>query len=57
MPEHCEAQMAGTLDRELAADALRRCALFARVSEPSLAACISSLRSRRFRRGETVFHV
>lgn len=48
--------MPGTLDRDLAADALRRCALFARVPESSLAACISSLRSRRFRRGETVFH-
>lgn len=48
--------MAGTLDRDFAADTLRRCALFARVTDDSLAACISSLRSRRYRRGETVFH-
>ncbi len=48
--------MAGTLDRDLAADALRRCALFARVTDASLAACIASLRSRRYRRGETIFH-
>ncbi len=48
--------VAGTLDRDLAADALRRCALFAQVSDESLGACISSLRVRRYRRGETVFH-
>ncbi len=48
--------MAGTLDREIAGDALRRCALFARVTDESLDACIASLRSRRYRRGETIFH-
>ncbi|MEK6721264.1 MAG: Crp/Fnr family transcriptional regulator [Chloroflexota bacterium] len=48
--------MAGTLDREIATDALRRCALFARVTDESLDACIASLRSRRYRRGETIFH-
>jgi CRP/FNR family transcriptional regulator/CRP/FNR family cyclic AMP-dependent transcriptional regulator len=39
-----------------ATDALRRCALFARVDEESLRACAASLRVRRFRRGETIFH-
>jgi CRP/FNR family cyclic AMP-dependent transcriptional regulator len=36
--------------------ALRRSPLFARVSEPSLARLAQSLRRRRFRRNEIVFH-
>ncbi len=39
-----------------AADALRRCVLFSRVDDETLARCIDSLRSRRYRRNETIFH-
>ena len=48
--------MSGPLERDLAFDALRRCALFARVDEGSLEMCVASLRVRRFRRNETIFH-
>lgn len=48
--------MSGTLERDLAFDALRRCALFARVDEAGLEMCVASLRVRRFRRNETIFH-
>lgn len=39
-----------------AADALRRCMLFSRVDDDTLARCVGSLRSRRYRRNETIFH-
>ena len=42
--------------RTTAVDALRRCALFSRVDEHALAVCIDSLRTRRYRRNETIFH-
>jgi len=41
---------------DFAIDALRRCALFASVDERTLARCAASLRSRRYRRNETIFH-
>ncbi|MEW5990354.1 MAG: Crp/Fnr family transcriptional regulator [Chloroflexota bacterium] len=37
-------------------DALRRCRLFARLDEARLAPLAASLRARRFRSGETIFH-
>ncbi|HEY4754312.1 MAG TPA: cyclic nucleotide-binding domain-containing protein, partial [Candidatus Limnocylindrales bacterium] len=39
-----------------AVEALGRTALFARVSREALDACAASLRLRRYRRGETIFH-
>lgn len=44
------------VDASVARDALRRCVLFGRVDDAGLDACVASLRSRRFRRDETVFH-
>ncbi len=41
---------------EFAIEALRRCALFASVDEQTLALCAGSLRSRRYRKNETIFH-
>lgn len=41
---------------EFAIEALGRSALFAHVSPEALAACAASLRVRRYRRGETIFH-
>jgi CRP-like cAMP-binding protein len=46
---------AGT-ENAFALDALRRCALFAKVDDDALALCARNLRIRRFRRGETIFH-
>jgi CRP/FNR family transcriptional regulator len=46
---------AGTTS-DFALDTLRRCALFARVDDAALGVCAASLRVRRFRRGETIFH-
>ena len=43
-------------DNAFALEALRRCALFAKVDDGSLALCARNLRLRRFRRGETIFH-
>jgi len=48
--------MAGLTESEFATDALRRCALFAKVDAAALDACARILRIRRFRRGETIFH-
>jgi CRP-like cAMP-binding protein len=48
--------MSGTIETAFAIEALRRCALFARVDDESLDVCVASLRVRRFRRGETIFH-
>ena len=42
--------------RSNAAEALRRCMLFSRVDDETLARCIDSLRARRYRRNETIFH-
>lgn len=39
-----------------AIEALRRCALFAQVADETLGLCASSLRVRRFRKHETIFH-
>ena len=47
--------MAGTA-RTTAAEALRSCALFSRVDDATLAVCINSLRTRRYRRNKTIFH-
>lgn len=44
------------VDGELARDALRRCVLFCLVDDAGIDACIATLRSRRYRRDETVFH-
>jgi CRP/FNR family transcriptional regulator, cyclic AMP receptor protein len=40
----------------MAADALRRCVLFAHVDEEGLRALAARMRPRRFRRGEVIFH-
>jgi CRP/FNR family transcriptional regulator, cyclic AMP receptor protein len=42
--------------RVIAGEALRRCPLFSRVDDATLAHCTESLRSRRYRRNETIFH-
>jgi len=42
--------------RSNAAAVLRRCILFSRLDDATLARCIESLRSRRYRRSETIFH-
>ncbi|MGH2406868.1 MAG: Crp/Fnr family transcriptional regulator [Candidatus Limnocylindrales bacterium] len=43
-------------DSNFAIEALRRCALFAKVDDSTLALCASSLRVRRYRKNETIFH-
>lgn len=48
--------MTGATGQAFAIEALGRSVLFARVEPPALAACAASLRVRRFRRGETIFH-
>jgi len=45
-----------TADSQFAVEALQRCALFAKVEEPILGAIAETLRVRRFRRGEVIFH-
>jgi CRP/FNR family transcriptional regulator len=40
----------------LGLEALRRCRLFARLGDDRLAALAASLRARRYRNGETIFH-
>lgn len=42
--------------RVIAGEALRRCPLFSRIDDATLARCTDSLRSRRYRRNETIFH-
>jgi CRP/FNR family cyclic AMP-dependent transcriptional regulator len=44
------------LQVQFAAEALSRCRLFAGMSEESLRAIAATLRTRRFRRGEVLFH-
>lgn len=44
------------VDAEVARDALRRCVLFCRVDDAGIDACVTTLRARRYRREETVFH-
>jgi CRP/FNR family transcriptional regulator len=39
-----------------AIEALRRCALFAKVDDETLDLCVSTLRIRRYRKNETIFH-
>jgi CRP/FNR family cyclic AMP-dependent transcriptional regulator len=46
----------GVMQVEFANDALRRCPLFAGMSQESLQAITRTLRARRFRRGEVLFH-
>ena len=41
---------------DFATDALRRCALFTQFTDEALDTCARSLRVRRFRRNETIFH-
>lgn len=48
--------MAPSVETAFALEALRRCALFALVDDASLEMCAASLRVRRFRRNETIFH-
>jgi CRP-like cAMP-binding protein len=48
--------MWGVLQADFAADALGRCRLFAGMGPESLKAISRSLKSRRFRRGEVLFH-
>ncbi len=48
--------MTGPTAAAFAMDALGRSALFARVGPEALAACAATLRVRRYRRGETIFH-
>ncbi len=48
--------MTGGIESEFALDALRRCALFAKVDDDALRLCARNLRLRRFRRNETIFH-
>jgi CRP/FNR family transcriptional regulator, cyclic AMP receptor protein len=48
--------MTGPSAAAFAIEALGRSALFARVDDAALAACAASLRVRRYRRGETIFH-
>ncbi len=43
-------------ESSFAIEALRRCALFAQVDDEILALCASTLRIRRYRKNETVFH-
>jgi CRP/FNR family transcriptional regulator, cyclic AMP receptor protein len=44
------------LDTSLAVDSLRRCVLFAHVSDDALERLAKHMRRRRFRRGEVIFH-
>ena len=44
-------------DHSLAHDALHECGLFAGLDEPTLGIVAAALKPRRFRRGETIFHV
>ncbi len=44
------------VDTAFARDALARCVLFERVDADALGACVACMRTRRFRRDETVFH-
>lgn len=47
----------GTMtESSFAIEALRRCALFAKVDDETLALCVSTLRIRRYRKNETIFH-
>jgi CRP/FNR family transcriptional regulator len=48
--------MTGVVENDFALDALRRCALFAKVDDDTLRVLARNLRLRRFRRGETIFH-
>jgi CRP/FNR family transcriptional regulator, cyclic AMP receptor protein len=43
-------------DQEFAVDSLRRCALFAHADHATLSDMARSLRTRRFRRNEVIFH-
>ena len=44
-------------DGSLATNTLRDCGLFSGLDEPTLGIVAAALRPRRFRRGETIFHV
>ena len=44
------------IDSSFAIEALRRCALFAKVDEETLAHCAATLRVRHYRKNETIFH-
>jgi CRP/FNR family transcriptional regulator len=48
--------LAGTVETSFALDALRRCALFTRVDDQILGVCSATLRVRRFKKNETIFH-
>lgn len=44
------------LGGSMARDSLRRCGLFSHADDATLDALVAALRTRRFRKGETVFH-
>jgi CRP/FNR family transcriptional regulator, cyclic AMP receptor protein len=46
----------GSADLDFAIAALRQCALFAAVDDATLELCASTLRVRRYRKNETIFH-
>jgi CRP-like cAMP-binding protein len=46
----------GSPDTDFAIGALRRCALFTAVDDQTLELCASTLRVRRYRKNETIFH-
>src|SRR5918999_1149809 len=48
--------MGHPVDEDFAVESLRRCALFANVEPDALRVVARSLRRRRFRRGEVIFH-
>ena len=48
--------MASTIEGGFGLEALRRCALFAKVADEALLSCARSLRLRHFRKNETIFH-
>src|SRR6185295_3739897 len=51
-----DATMTDAIATGFAGEALRRCRLFARVDDASLALCAAGLRIRRYRKNETIFH-
>ncbi len=51
-----EREMLGSVDRDFALEALRRCVLFRGVDRPSLETVAESLRLRRYRRDQVIFY-
>src|ERR1019366_3892349 len=56
-PPNARGRMAdGPIELAFARSALRRCVLFAQVDDATLDTVCASLRARRYRRNETIFH-